>query len=184
MKIVIGLGNPGRKYAKTRHNIGFMVVDKFIKEHSASLTKKSCDSIISECFVDDEKVIFVKPQKFMNISGEPVKKIVERYGCCLDEIFVILDDSNLHLGKIRIRKKGSSGGHKGLKSISDYLGNTCFPRLRIGIGNCFSEDRKEFVLSRFTKEESDTIKSALDNACKAINIWVTTGINNCMNTFN
>ncbi|KKL57218.1 hypothetical protein LCGC14_2237650, partial [marine sediment metagenome] len=107
-----------------------------------------------------------------------------RYDCKLDDILVILDDINLPLGKIRVREKGSSGGHKGLKSISDHLKTTCFPRLRIGIGNCFSEDKKDFVLSCFAKEEGKTIENALERASKAINIWVATGINDCMGMFN
>ncbi|MFQ5964847.1 MAG: aminoacyl-tRNA hydrolase [Candidatus Scalinduaceae bacterium] len=184
MKIVIGLGNPGRKYAKTRHNVGFMVVDKFIKEHKVSLAKKRYDSIISECYIEGEKTLFVKPQTFMNASGIPVKKIVEIYDNNLDDMLTILDDINLPLGKIKIRKKGSSGGHKGLQSVSDHLQTTCFPRLRIGIGNCFTGDISDTVLSRFTKEEINTIEGALDKACKAVNIWITKGTNNCMNMFN
>ena len=184
MKIVIGLGNSGRKYAKTRHNVGFMVIDKYTKKHKVNLAKKCCNSLISECIIEGEKTLFVKPQTFMNASGRPIKEIVGRYDCKLDDILVILDDINLPLGKIRVREKGSSGGHKGLKSISDHLKTTCFPRLRIGIGDCFSEDKKDFVLSCFAKEEGKTIENALERASKAINIWVATGINDCMGMFN
>ncbi len=184
MKIVIGLGNAGKKYAKTRHNVGFMVIDKFIKGRDVNFTKRYCKSIVNKCLIEGEEVLLVKPQSFMNISGVPTKKIVEKHGCNLNEILVVLDDINLPLGKIRIRKKGSSGGHKGLKSVSDHLKTTCFPRLRVGIGNCFSEDTKDFVLSRFTNEENNAIRDALDKACKAINYWVTTDINNCMSMSN
>ncbi len=184
MKIVIGLGNPGSKYTKTRHNVGFMVVDKFIKNSNVGFTKKYRDSVISKCIIEGEEILFVKPQLFMNLSGGPTKRIVEKYGCNLDEILVILDDINLPLGKTRIREKGSSGGHNGLKSISNHLKTTCFPRLRIGVGSCHPEDTKDFVLSRFTKEENDVIQGVLDKACKAINYWVTTDINNCMSLFN
>jgi len=184
MKIVIGLGNPGSKYTNTRHNVGFMVVDKFIKSSNVVFTKKYRDSVISKCIIEGEEILFVKPQLFMNLSGVPTKRIIEKYSCDLDKILVILDDINLPLGKTRIREKGSSGGHNGLKSISTHLKTTCFPRLRIGIGNNQPEDTKDFVLSRFTKEENNVIQGVLDEACKAINYWVTTDINSCMSLFN
>ncbi len=184
MKIVIGLGNPGKKYTQTRHNVGFMVIDKCIKSYNVGFTKSYRDSVISKCIVEGEEVLFVKPQLFMNLSGDPVKRIIEKYSCNLDEILVILDDINLPLGKTRIREKGSSGGHNGLKSISSHLKTTCFPRLRIGIGNSYTEDTKDFVLSRFTKDEKDVIKGVLDKSCEAINYWVTTDINSCMSLFN
>ncbi len=184
MKIVIGLGNPGSKYTKTRHNIGFAVIDEFIKSCNVGFTKKYRDSVISKCIIEGEEILFVKPQLFMNLSGAPTKRIIEKYNCSLCEIFVILDDINLPLGKIRIREKGSSGGHKGLKSISNHLKTTCFPRLRIGIGNSLPENTKDFVLSRFSKEENDVMQDTLDKACKVINCWVTTDINNCMGLFN
>ncbi len=184
MKIVIGLGNPGTKHTKTRHNIGFMVIDKFLKGCKVSFTKKYRDSIVNKCLIEGEEILFVKPQLFMNLSGIPAKRIAEKNNCNLNEILVILDDFNLPLGKVRIREKGSSGGHKGLKSISDHLKTTYFSRLRIGIGNISSEDTEDFVLSCFTKEEKKVIEDALDKACNAIRYWVTTDINNCMSMIN
>lgn len=184
MKIVIGLGNPGRKYLKTRHNIGFMAVDRFVKDHDASLAKKGYKSIVGELFVEGNKTLFIKPQTYMNLSGWPVRKYVEKYKCNIDDILVVLDDINLPPGKIRIRGSGSNGGHNGLKSISDHLKTTEYPRLRIGVGNCHSEDKKDFVLSRFTKEEEEAIESALDKAGEAISMWIKAGINDCMNLFN
>ena len=184
MKIVIGLGNPGTKYTKTRHNIGFMVINKFLKGCKVSFTKKYRDSIVNKCLIEGEEILFVKPQLFMNLSGIPAKRIAEKNNCNLNEILVILDDFNLPLGKVRIREKGSSGGHKGLKSISDHLKTTYFSRLRIGIGNISSEDTEDFVLSRFTKEEKKVIEDALDKACNAIRYWVITDINNCMSMIN
>ncbi len=184
MKIVIGLGNPGNRYTKTRHNVGFAVIDKYINGCNVEFTKKNRDSIISKYNVEGEEVIFVKPQLFMNLSGGPTKKIVEKYNCSLSEILVILDDINIPLGKIRIREKGSSGGHNGLKSISNHLRTTCFSRLRIGVGSSLQEDTKEFVLSRFAKEENDIIQRTLDKACEVINCWVSTDTRNCMSLFN
>ncbi len=184
MKIVIGLGNPGNEYTKTRHNIGFAVIDKFIKSCKVEFTKKHCDSVISKCVIEGEEILFVKPQLFMNLSGGPAKRIIEKYNCSLNEILVVLDDINIPLGKIRIREGGSSGGHNGLKSISNHLRTTHFPRLRIGVGNSFSDDTKNFVLSRFAKEENDVMQVSLEKACKAINFWVTTDINGCMSLFN
>ena len=184
MKIVIGLGNPGNKYTKTRHNIGFAVIDKFIKSCKVGFTKKYRDAVISKCIIEGEEILFVKPQLFMNLSGGPTKRIIEKYNCDLCEVLVVLDDINLPLGKIRLRKEGSSGGHNGLKSISNHLKTTCFPRLRIGVGNSLPENTKDFVLSRFSKEENEVIQDSLDKACKIINCWITTDINICMGLFN
>jgi len=184
MKIVIGLGNPGNKYAKTRHNIGFAVIDKFVKSSKVGFTKTQCDSVISKCIIEGEEVVFVKPQLFMNLSGGPAKRVIEKYNCSLREVLVVLDDINLPLGKIRIRKEGSSGGHNGLRSISNHLKTTCFPRLRIGVGDTLPENTKDFVLSRFSKEENEIIQGTLDKACKVIHCWVTTDINRCMGLFN
>ncbi len=184
MKIVIGLGNPGTKYTKTRHNIGFMVIDKFLKGCNVSFTKKYRDSIVNKCLIEGEEILFVKPQLFMNLSGIPAKRIAEKNNCNLNEILIVLDDMNLPLGKVRIREKGSSGGHKGLKSISDHLKTTYFSRLRIGIGNISSEDTEDFVLSRFTREEKKVVEEALGKACNAIRYWITTDINNCMSMIN
>ena len=184
MKIVIGLGNPGNKYAKTRHNVGFAVIDKFVESCNVGLSEKSRDSVISKCVVDGEELLFVKPQLFMNLSGGPTKRIIEKYNCSLDEILVVLDDINIPLGKIRIRERGSSGGHNGLKSISNHLRTTHFSRLRIGVGNSLSGNTKDFVLSRFAKEENDVMQVSLEKACKVINCWVTTDINGCMSLFN
>lgn len=184
MKIVIGLGNPGRKYSKTRHNVGFMIIDKLTEEHNAGSGKKRFGSTISECFIEGNKTLFVKPQTFMNASGYSAREIIEKYGCNLDDILVVIDDINLPLGKIRIRGKGSSGGHKGLKSVSDHVKTTDFARLRIGVGSDFSENQKDFVLSHFTREESKIIENALNKAREAINVWIKIGINDCMNMFN
>jgi PTH1 family peptidyl-tRNA hydrolase len=120
----------------------------------------------------------------MNLSGGPAKRIIEKYNCGLCEVLVVLDDINLPLGKIRLRKEGSSGGHNGLKSISGHLKTTCFPRLRIGVGSSLPENTKDFVLSRFSEEENDVIQDTLDNTCKVINCWITTDINVCMGLFN
>lgn len=184
MKIVIGLGNPGQKYSRTRHNVGFMFIDKCVRAYNVSFAKEYCDSIVNRCLVEEEEVLFVKPQLFMNASGGPVKRIIEKHGCGLEEILVVLDDINLPLGKIRIRERGSSGGHNGLKSISAHLKTTSFPRMRIGIGVGSSVETRDYVLSRFAKEENGVIQDALDRACKAINYWVTTGISSCMSMIN
>ncbi|MDR4504587.1 MAG: aminoacyl-tRNA hydrolase [Candidatus Scalindua sp.] len=184
MKVVVGLGNPGVKYAKTRHNIGFMVVDKLVGEFKAGTPKNRFESVIYECLVGGETVLLVKPQTFMNLSGGAVRKIVKKYGCRDDEILVVLDDSDLPLGKIRIREQGGGGGHKGVMSVMDCLGSDAVPRLKIGIGGCLPEYKKEFVLSPFTREEIRIIENTLDRACDAVRAWCAKGINNCMNMFN
>lgn len=184
MKVVVGLGNPGTKYVKTRHNIGFMVVDKLVRRFGVGAAKNRFEAVIHECLVDGKKALLVKPQTFMNLSGGAIKKIVAKYGCRDDEVLVVLDDSDLPLGKIRIREQGGSGGHKGLKSAIDCLGSSTIPRLKIGIGNCPSEHKKEFVLSPFAREEIKIIEKTLDRACDAVNAWCAKGITDCMNMFN
>ncbi|MCP5004102.1 MAG: aminoacyl-tRNA hydrolase [Planctomycetes bacterium] len=184
MKVVVGLGNPGGKYLKTRHNIGFMVVDKLVKKYGAALVKNRLDAIVYECALEGEKVLFVKPQTFMNLSGSTVKKIVHKHGCRYDDVLVILDDSDLPLGKVRIREHGGSGGHRGLRSVMDCVGSAGIPRLKIGIGSCPSQYKKEFVLSSFTREEGDIIENALGKACSVVDVWCSKGIIDCMNMFN
>ncbi|GJQ59339.1 MAG: aminoacyl-tRNA hydrolase [Candidatus Scalindua sp. AMX11] len=184
MKVVVGLGNPGGKYSRTRHNIGFMVVDKLVKEFGAGLIKSQLEAAVYECVLGGERVVFVKPQTFMNLSGVVVRKVVGKYGCGDDEVLVVLDDSDLPLGKIRVREQGGSGGHNGLRSIIDSLGSCAVPRLKIGIGHCPSKYKKEFVLSHFAREEAEIIAGALDRASEAVGVWCAKGIIDCMNIFN
>ena len=183
MRIIVGLGNPGKKYSFTRHNVGFMTIDSLAERCEITCNKKKFDALIGEGFVGEKRILLTKPQTYVNLSGISVGKIVAYYGCPLDKIMVVCDDLNLSVGKIRIRKKGSSGGHNGLESIAQYMGLE-FPRLRIGIGKPIYEDAKEYVLSPFAGDEKETINQAIDKACKAIDTWINTGIEHCMSVFN
>lgn len=183
MRIIVGLGNPGKKYNHTRHNVGFMVIDRLAERWEIACNKKKFEAVIGEGFVGGKKILIAKPQTYVNLSGASVVKIGAYYGCSLDKLMVVCDDLNLPVGKIRIRKTGSSGGHNGLESIAQYVGLD-FPRLRIGIGNPIYEDAKKYVLSPFAGDEKEIIDQAIDNACQAIDTWITTDIESCMNVFN
>jgi PTH1 family peptidyl-tRNA hydrolase len=183
MMVIVGLGNPGKKYMFTRHNIGFMTIDRLAQQWEIGCSKKKFDAIIGEGFVDEKRILIAKPQTYVNRSGVSVVKIGTYYGCPLDNLMVVCDDLNLPVGKIRIRKKGSSGGHNGLESIAQYVGPE-FPRLRIGIGQPTYEDAKDYVLSPIRGDEKEVIDQAIDKACQAINAWITTGIEDCINVFN
>ena len=148
MKLVIGLGNPGKQYEKTRHNAGFLVIDEVAKRLNVNISTRKFNALIGETFVNQEKVIFIKPQTFMNLSGESVKPIMNYYNLDSSEIFVITDDLDLPVGKIRLRDKGSSGGQKGIQNIIDHLNTKEFLRLRIGIGNNKLIDTKDYVLGK------------------------------------
>lgn len=183
MWIIVGLGNPGKKYVFTRHNVGFMTIDRLAGRCEIACNKKKFKAIIGEGFVDGKRILIAKPQTYVNLSGISVGEIVSYYGCPLDKVMVVCDDLNLPVGKIRIRKKGSSGGHNGLESIAQYVGSE-FPRLRIGIGKPIGEDAKEYVLTPFKEDEREIINQTIDKACQAIDTWIVTGIESCMNAYN
>ena len=154
MYIIVGLGNPGDKYEKTRHNVGFNVIDLLAKEYSIDVSKLKHKALIGEGRVGTEKVILVKPMTYMNLSGESVVDICNYYNVDLENVIVIYDDIDLDVGKIRIRKKGSGGTHNGMRSIIKCLGSNEFPRVRVGISKPKNgQDLADFVLSRFAKED-------------------------------
>ena len=185
MKIIVGLGNPGKKYLKTRHNWGFMVIDRLAQQLEMEYTQKKFQSLFCKKYVDQEEVILLKPQTFMNLSGVAVKEAVDMYKCSLQDLMVICDDLDMPLGKIRIRRSGGCGGHRGLESIADSLGSTDFSRLRIGIGRPPADgDPSDYVLSPFSKEEEHMKEEAIENAYQALKTWIFEGIEACMNKFN
>lgn len=185
MKCIIGLGNPGRKYEKTRHNIGFMVIEELENRLSFRLTKHKfkCDYEIDT--FNNEKILFVRPQTFMNLSGEGVKPLLDYYKVDNDNILVIYDDLDLPVGKIRLREKGGHGGHNGIRSLIDHLGTKDFKRLRIGIGR--PEDRTpivNYVLQPFSSSEKAEVDLAIQKAADACESWFTRPFNDVMNKFN
>ncbi|QIK69076.1 aminoacyl-tRNA hydrolase [Erysipelothrix sp. HDW6C] len=162
MKIIVGLGNPGKQYEKTRHNAGFITIDKVAKALGVSVTTKKFKALIAETFVRGEKVILVKPQTYMNLSGESVREIVDYYDAYPEDIIVISDDKDLDVGILRIRTKGSSGGQNGIKSIINHLGTQEFTRIKVGIGKNPLINTADYVMGKIDEE------TAIDRAAQAI----------------
>ena len=158
MKLIIGLGNPGNEYKNTRHNIGFEIIDKFAEKHNLSINKKKYNGVYEETFIYNQKVILLKPQAYMNLSGEVVKKFIDFYKIDIKEILIINDDLDLEIGKFKLKQKGSSGGHNGLKNIEQNIGTKEYKRLKVGISNNKDIDTKDYVLGKFSKLEQDILE--------------------------
>jgi len=192
MKLIIGLGNPGRNYANNRHNVGFKCVDLFAREHGISLTQRRALSKLGTGELANTRIVVAKPQTFMNLSGEAVSALVRRYRLSAKDILVICDDLDLPLGKIRIREKGSSGGHNGLKSIISHLSTQEFPRIKVGIAPAEDSDNIstpkvdaiEHVLSDFTEAEKAVMQEVYVKVAAAIEFILTEGIAAAMNKYN
>ena len=183
MRIVIGLGNPGREYARTRHNIGFMVVERMAKRIGADRGRARFRSQIAEGSFAHQQIVLVQPQTYMNLSGHALREIVNWYRVDLEDVLVVFDDMDLPFGSLRLRPSGSAGGHNGLRSIVEQLGTTTVPRLRLGIGRGRSSAVGQ-VLSRFSPEEERHLPEVIDEAVDAITCWVEHGIVPCMNNVN
>ncbi|BEP27895.1 aminoacyl-tRNA hydrolase [Helicovermis profundi] len=183
MYIVVGLGNPGKKYSGTKHNIGFETIDYMARKYDIKVIKSKHKALIGEGIIENEKVIFVKPQTFMNLSGESVMKIVNYYDIPLDKLILIYDDIDTELGKIRIRKKGSAGTHNGMKNIIYLLNDDNFTRIRIGIGKP-SRDLVDYVLSGFKKEEIPLIEESVITASNAVASILKDDVDKAMNLYN
>jgi len=188
LKIVVGLGNPGLRYEFTRHNIGFRIVDSLARDMGTEFKKvKSYYSLISRGTINNHKVMLVKPQTFMNLSGRAVSKVVSYYQIPHQDLLIVYDDLNLELGQIRIRKKGSAGGHKGMESIMQYLNSEDIPRLRIGIGNPsvnFNFDCVSYVLSNFNNNEEDKIEEVIQLSTEAVKTITEDGFEKTMRKYN
>ncbi|NLM50942.1 MAG: aminoacyl-tRNA hydrolase [Clostridiaceae bacterium] len=183
MYLVAGLGNPGKDYANTRHNVGFMAVDLFSIKNGIKVNKIKHKALIGEGMIEGKKVILAKPQTFMNLSGESIREIVEYYKIPIENLIVIYDDIDLPTGRIRIRKKGSAGTHNGMRNIIYHLQDENFPRIRIGVGKP-SGDLVDYVLGEFSKEEGAIIQSALKNVVDAVEVIISQGIESAMNKYN
>ena len=185
MRLIVGLGNPGLKYRGTRHNLGFRCVDLMAEKWSIPINERRAKAVLGQGIYAGHDVVLAKPRNFMNNSGECVAYLLDRYGPNLDEIMVVYDDMELPLGRLRIRRSGSDGGHRGVQSIISALGAVAFPRMRLGIGQpALEEDPVDFVLGRFSNEESETIGPAVENAVTAMDCWLMEGIDAAMNRFN
>lgn len=184
MKILVGLGNPGEKYLKTRHNFGFMVIDRLAWHLETECSQKKFQSFFGKKTVEAEEVVLIKPQTFMNVSGVAVKEAVAFYKCALQELMIVCDDLDLPLGKIRLRRNGGCGGHRGLESIANSLGTSEFPRLKIGIGRPLTREASNYVLSPFSGDEESEAQESVEKACQVLKTWIFEGIEACMNKFN
>lgn len=186
MYLIVGLGNPGREYEMTRHNIGFEVIDYLAGEYKFKVNKLKFKGLYGEYFHKGEKLIFLKPQTYMNLSGDSVAEFKRFFNIPPQNILVICDDTALERGRIRLRQKGSAGGHNGLKSIILRLGTEEFPRARIGIGSPENggSGMVDFVIGRFTKEDIPILENAIENTAKAVFDFVDNGIEHAMNGFN
>ena len=185
MKIFVGLGNPTPEYAKTKHNVGFMLADRLANKISAENWREKFNALVSEAFFDGEKVLIVKPQTFMNLSGESVAPIMNFYKIDAENLVVAHDDMDLPLGMIRLRPKGSGGGHHGIESIIQHIGTQNFPRIRIGVGRPPQNwTVNHHVLSPFNQNDAEKISATLDELVPAILCIFSEGIDNAMNKFN
>ena len=174
MKLYIGLGNPGRKYEKTRHNVGFMVIDELAKKWDVSLTKdKKFKGEIGSAHINGEKVILLKPTTYMNLSGESVQAVMDFYDLANEDILVIYDDLDMERGKVRGRERGSAGGHNGIKSMILHVAGEEFKRLKVGIEKPPHANASDYVLSRFTNDELIDILPAVDKVVRACEAWLT-----------
>ena len=184
MKLIVGLGNPGSRYAGTRHNVGYAVVDLLAESPHASRLPSRFQAQMAELREDSWRVLLLKPETFMNLSGRCVREVMEYYQLPREELLIICDDINLPLGKLRFRVRGSHGGHKGLRDIQSHLGSTEYSRLRIGVGAPGERDVVDYVLGRFSPTEQPVMEDAVRIAAQAAMVWVEHGTEACMNQYN
>ncbi len=184
MKLIVGLGNPGEKYSQTRHNIGFIVVDEIAKQLGIKKYSLGHKGLYAKTVYNGEQVILLKPQTFMNLSGESIRALIDYYKLSTTDLLVIFDDLDLSCGKLKLKFKGSSGGHNGLKSIEKHLGTKEYKRLKIGIGRNSLIQTKNYVLGKFTKEEQPIIKEAVLKATEASLAFIVEDFNKVMTAYN
>ncbi len=186
MVLIVGLGNPGREYLDTRHNMGFAAVDAICAKYDIKLNKEKFRAVWGEGRIGGEKVLVAKPQTYMNLSGESVREIRDWFKLTEEEIIVIYDDISLPVGKLRIREKGSAGGHNGIKNIIYQLGTEVFPRIKIGVGAPPHPDfdRKDFVLGGFSAEEKKILVETVIRVADAVEEMILHGAKTAMNRYN
>jgi PTH1 family peptidyl-tRNA hydrolase len=187
MKLVAGLGNPGRKYHGTRHNVGFDVVDVLARRHGLPFdaADSARESITTRWRRDDDAILLAKPQTFMNLSGRAVRDLAEFYKIARPDLLIVCDDVNLPLGRLRLRGSGTEGGHNGLRSIAEALGSIDYARLRIGVGRGDGRrDLADHVTARFEPDEHEAIAAAVARAADAVESWIADGLDQTMNRYN
>ncbi len=184
MHLIVGLGNPGPDYVKTRHNAGFMVLERLANRHGISGVKTRFSAGVLDGQVAGHRCLLAQPMTFMNLSGQTVAEAANFYKLDLAKVLVVVDEAALPVGSIRLRATGSAGGHNGLKDIESRLGTQDYPRLRIGVESPTRASRKDFVLGRFTEDQLADLSPALDRACDAIECWLNDGIEKAMSLYN
>ncbi len=182
-RVIVGLGNPGSRYAASRHNVGFHVLDRLAQKHRLLFSRRRFNARLAEGEIKTG-VLLVKPQTYMNLSGQAVGKVLASYRVPLSDIIVVYDDLDLPLGRIRLRPSGSAGGHHGMESIIAKIHSEDFPRLRVGIGRPESREDVNHVLGRFTEDELRLLDATYDRAVEAIEMWIGEGIEKAMNVYN
>ena len=183
MYMIVGLGNPGKEYALTKHNVGFWVIDKIAEEMNIDVEKKQCQALTGTGFWDGKKVLLVKPQTYMNLSGQAVIQLLNYYNDKIDDIIVIHDDLDLEPGMIRFKQGGGAGGHNGIKSIASHLNSNDFDRLKLGIGRGKNET-KDYVLTPFSAAAKAELDDAVRQAVEGTKFWLQEGIQPAMNKYN
>ena len=186
MYIIVGLGNPGSRYAHTRHNVGFDTIDILADRYGISVDNKKFKALWGKGVIEGQRVVLAKPQTYMNLSGESVRQLIDFYKIDeTEELIVIYDDISLEPGQLRIRGKGSAGGHNGIKSIIAHLGGQDFKRIKVGVGEKpLGFDLADYVLSRFSKAERESVEEALQRAAQAAAAIMTDGMDAAMNRYN
>ena len=184
--LIVGLGNPGLQYENTRHNVGFMAADLFMKTNGGEFNKNKMKAVMGECNLKNNRILVVKPQTYMNNSGDAVSQIVRFYKIPLNRIIVVCDDINLDVGKIRIRRNGSDGGQKGMRDIIELFGSNEIMRIKVGVGKKPHPqyDLADWVLSKFPKEAEPELTNALEKTVKALTEIIGSSIDSAMNKFN
>ena len=184
--MIVGLGNPGKQYEETRHNVGFITLDMLSEKYGIKINKLKFKSLMGDGRIEGKRCLLLKPQTFMNLSGEAVREAAQFYKIPCENIIVIFDDISLEPGKLRIRRKGSHGGHNGIRNIIALTGNDNIPRIKMGVGAKPNPeyDLADWVLSRFTKKEADEIKKAADDAIGAVELMVKGNIDKAMSDYN
>ncbi len=185
MKLIVGLGNPGRKYERTRHNVGFFVVDRLAQRNGLQLKERLGDALIADWRINDERIVLVKTQTFMNRSGTAVRDLLYELHGSAEDLIVVYDDLDLPLGRIRLRAQGSAGGHRGMLSILEHLTGAGFFRVRVGIGRPpEGVDPADFVLSQFNDQESSDVERAVERAAQAVESLLRDGPIHAMELYN
>lgn len=184
MKLIVGLGNPGREYENTRHNIGFQTIDQYANKLGVSIMKSKFNGLYVETLIHDEKVILLKPQSYINLSGEVIRKFVDFYKINLEDILILHDDLDLEVGAYKIKQKGSSGGHNGLKNIELHLGTQEYKRIKIGISNNKNMDTKDYVLGKLSKEEETTLKEVQNTVLSILDDYFQVSFSELMSKYN